>query len=141
MPGASRPTHTSSTSCQRFSANSTVNNSQEFILPTIPERAIEFHLHFMSIKSSGKNLVDDFAMVEFEAFAAGEFELAGVQAQAAQDCCVDVGHVMTVLDGVETQFVRHTMLDAALNAGAGERRAKALRMMIAPGAFGPGRST
>ena|SRR2546425_6669314 len=91
--------------------------------------------------ASGKNRLDDFAVVEFEAFAAREFEFAGVQAQAAQDCCVDVGHVMTVLDGVETQFVRDTMLDAALDAGAGEPCAKTSRMMIAPSAFGPGRTT
>src|SRR5207247_1403514 len=93
------------------------------------------------MNASGKNRLDHFAVVEFEAFAAWEFEFAGVQAQATQDCCVDIGHVMTVLDGVETQFVRHAMLDAPSNAGAGEPRAKGLRMMIAPGAFGPGRTT
>ena len=76
------------------------------------------------MNASGKNRLDHFAVVEFEAFAAREFEFAGVQAQAAQDCCVDVGHVMTVLDGVETQFVRDTLLDAALDAGAGEPRAR-----------------
>src|SRR5436853_3441991 len=66
--------------------------------------------------TSGKNLLDDFAMVEFEAFAARQFEFAGVQAQAAHNGCVDISHVMPVLDGVETQFVRHAALDAAPNA-------------------------
>src|SRR5207247_1470436 len=51
------------------------------------------------------------------------------------------GHVMAVLDGVETQFVRDTVLNPAPDAGAGEPRAKPLRMMIASAAFGPGRTT
>src|SRR6266567_9621688 len=90
---------------------------------------------------SGKNLLDHFAVVEFEAFAARDFELAGVQSQATQDGCVDIGHIMTVLNGVETQFVRHAVLDAAPHARAGEPRAKGLRMMIAPGAFRSWRTT
>ena len=77
-------------------------------------------------------------MVQFEAFAAGEFKLVRVQTQAAHDGCVNVGDVMSVLDRVEAQFVRKAVLNAAPDTGAGEPRAKRLRMMIAPGAFGPG---
>ena len=76
--------------------------------------------------SSRRLLADQFALSErqlqavlaahLEAFAARQFEFAGVQAQAAHNGCVDISHVMPVLDGVETQFVRHAALDAAPNA-------------------------
>ena len=52
---------------------------------------------------------------------------------------MNIGHVMAVLDGVETQFIRDTVLDTAPDAGTGEPGAKGLRMVVASGAFGPGR--
>ena len=40
-------------------------------------------------------------MINVETFAAGNFELAGVEAELMQDRGMDVGDVVPVLDGVE----------------------------------------
>ena len=90
---------------------------------------------FIVAEGSGENLADWFAVVHVEAFAAGDFQAARVEAELMQHRGVDVGDVMAILDGVKAQFVGDTVLHAALDATAGEPGAEALWMMIAPGAF------
>ena len=55
-------------------------------------------------KTSCDDFVDGFAMVNIMTFAAGDFEFAGTEAELLQDRGVDVGDVVTILDGVETDF-------------------------------------
>ena len=43
-------------------------------------------------------------MVDILTFAAGDFEFAGTEAELLQDLGVDVGDVVTILDGVEIDF-------------------------------------
>ena len=45
-------------------------------------------------------------MVDVEALAAGDFQLAGVEAELLEDRGMNVGHIVPVLDRVETDFVR-----------------------------------
>ena len=54
---------------------------------------------------------------------------------------MDIGDVVAILDGVETEFIRGAVHDAAFYSAAGEPRAKSLRMMIASGALGAGRAS
>ena len=79
-------------------------------------------------------------MVDFEAFAGGEFELVGVEAELVQDGGVDVGDVMAVFNGMEAEFVGGAVDDAGFDAAAGEPCAEALGMMVAAGAFGARRA-
>src|SRR3954447_21549149 len=55
---------------------------------------------------------------------------------------VNVSHVVRILDGMEADFVGGAVLDAALNAAAGEEGAEAPGMVVAAGfvagAFGAG---
>ena len=71
-------------------------------------------------------------MVHLESLAAGDLQFVRVEAELVQRSRVDVGDVVAVLDSVETQLVRGSVLDAGLDAAAREPRAEALRMMVAP---------
>ena len=55
-------------------------------------------------KTSCDDFVEGFAMVEILTFAAGDFEFAGTEAELPQDRGVDVGDIVTILNGVETDF-------------------------------------
>ena len=45
-------------------------------------------------------------MFHFEAFAAGDFQAAGIEAELVQHGGVDVGDVVAVLDGVRSRARR-----------------------------------
>src|SRR5438045_9745733 len=83
------------------------------------------------IPASRDDLPDRFAAVHVEALAAGDLELARVEAELVQDGRVNVGDVVWILDGVEADLVSRAVLDAALDAAAGEEGAEAVRMVIA----------
>ena len=65
------------------------------------------------------------AEIDFEAFAAGDFQAAVVEAEEIEDGGVDVGDVMAVFDGVETELVGDAVRDSAFDAAAGEPCAEA----------------
>src|SRR5581483_5382093 len=48
---------------------------------------------------------------------------------------MNIGHVMTVLDGVKPEFVRPAVNDPALKTSAGHPHTEAIRMMIAAAAL------
>jgi len=48
---------------------------------------------------SGDDFADDLAVFHFEAFAAGDFEAARVEAELVQNRGVDIGDIVAVLDG------------------------------------------
>ena len=48
-----------------------------------------------------ENFMDRFAVVDFEAFVAGDFELSGIEAELMENGRMDVRDIMSVLDGVE----------------------------------------
>ena len=54
---------------------------------------------------SGEDRLDRLAVVDVEAFPAGDLELPGVEAELLEDGGVDVGDVVAVLDGVEADLV------------------------------------
>ena len=79
--------------------------------------------------------MDRFAVIHIEAFAGGEFEAAGIEAELVQDGGMDVGDVMAIFNGVEAEFVGDAVLHAAFDSGARQPCAEALRMMIPARSF------
>ena len=74
-------------------------------------------------------------MFDIEAFASRDLEAAGIEAEELEDRGVDVGNIMTILDGVETQLVGGTVDDAPLDSAAGQPHGEAVVMVVA--AVGP----
>ena len=64
-------------------------------------------------------------------FWPGNLEPAGIEAKLVQQSRVDIGHVMTILDGVEAELVGRAMDDAPLDPAAGHPGREAERMMVA----------
>jgi len=85
---------------------------------------------------AGQNLMDHFAVVDGEALAVGELEAVGIESEEVEDGGVDIGDVVGMLDGVETDFIGGAVGGAAADAGAGEPGAEAGRVVIASVAFG-----
>src|SRR6185436_19490062 len=81
-----------------------------------------------------------FAMIHFEAFAAGIFEFVRIQPKLMKDCGMDVRDVVPVFNGMEPKLVRNAMGGATFDAAAGEPCAEALRMMVTSAAFRPRRT-
>ena len=82
-------------------------------------------------RASGDDLPDRFAEIDFQPLVAWNFEPARVEAELVQERGVDVGHVMTIFDGVEADLVGRAMDDAALDPAAGHPDREAERMMVA----------
>src|ERR1051325_10262313 len=80
---------------------------------------------------STENRADHFAMIDLQPFATRDLQFAGIQAKLTQDRGVDVGDVMAILHGGETQFIGHAMLRTALDPPARQPRTEALRVMVA----------
>src|SRR5262245_61487358 len=70
-------------------------------------------------------------VVDVEALAAGDFELARVEPELVQDGGVDVGHVMSVLDRVEPDLVGHSVNDPALDPAAGQPHTEPVDVVVA----------
>ena len=70
-------------------------------------------------------------MVDGEAFAAGDLELVGIEAELFENRGVDVGDVVAILDGVEAELVGGAVDDAPLDAAAGHPHRKREGMVVA----------
>ena len=86
-------------------------------------------------EASGENFCDHFPVIDIQPLAAGDFEAVAVQAELVQYRRVDVGDVVAIFDGVETQFIGRAVGDAAFDAAAGEESGEALGVVVAAGAF------
>src|SRR5262249_55309016 len=64
------------------------------------------------------DLPNRLALVDLQAFAAGDFELARVEPEKLDDGGVHVGHIVAIFDSVETDFVGGSVDDATLDAAA-----------------------
>src|SRR5215469_900799 len=93
----------------------------EFMEIRLPQEANE---------CSRDDRVDRFAVVDVEAFAAGNFELARVETEELEDCGVDVGHVVPFFNGVETNLVGGAVYNTAFDATASHPHREAVRMMV-----------
>ena len=82
---------------------------------------------------SGTDPFDDVPLIDVEALAAGDNELAAVEAEAVQDRGVDVGDVVRMFDGVEAEFVGRAMDGARLDPRASEPDCEAVRVVVAAG--------
>ena len=79
---------------------------------------------------SGERFADDFATHARQALVEPLVEVGEpgvVEAHQMQDCCVQVGNMPWVLDGLEAQLVRRADRLAALHAGTGVSRPDGLR--------------
>ena len=97
------------------------------------ERALRLKEHYgwAWTRTSRNDFLDRLAMVDVEAFAAGDFQAAGIEPELLQDRGVDVGDVVAILDGVEADFVGRAMHDAALESAAGHPDGEAEDVMVA----------
>ena len=77
------------------------------------------------------NIANRLANVDLEPFLAGNFEPAWIEAKLVQDGRVNIGHVMTVFDGVEAQLIGRAMGDAPLEPAPCHPDREANRIVIA----------
>ena len=75
--------------------------------------------------------VDGIAEVDFESLVSWHFQLSGIESQLVQYGGMDVGDVVSVFHRVESQLVRRTVSDAALQSATCHPNGKTVRMMIA----------
>ena len=74
-------------------------------------------------------------MVDVQAFAAGDLEAAGVEAELVQEGRVDVGDVVAVFGSVEADLVGGSVHDALAQSAAGHPDAESEDVVVA--AVGP----
>lgn len=80
---------------------------------------------------------DGFSVIDFEAFAAWDFEFSGIEAELVEDGGVEIGDIVRGIDGVEADFVGGAVGDACFEAAAGHPDGEAVDMVIAAiGALG-----
>ena len=82
--------------------------------------------------------VNHFAMVHFQALAAGVFQLPRIKPKLVKSRGMNIRHVMPIFNGMEAEFIRHAVRKPTFNASAGHPGAKSLRVVVSSGAFGPG---
>ena len=70
-------------------------------------------------------------MVDVESLPAGDFEASGVEAELMQDRGVDVGDVVSVLDGVEPDLVGRAVDKPTLDPAARHPDGEAVDVMVA----------
>src|SRR5579883_1473872 len=88
---------------------------------------------------SGDDFPDRPAVVDLQPLAAGDLELARIEAELVQDGGVDVGDVVAILDGVEADLVGRALHDTSLDPAAGQPGAETLRVVVAAIRLGAGR--
>src|SRR6185436_13785081 len=79
---------------------------------------------------SRNDLIDRIAVIDFKAFATRYLEFPRVEAQLLENCGMDVGDIVTLLDGVKSDFVGRPVRDAALDAATCHPNGESIRMMI-----------
>src|SRR5205807_532263 len=77
-----------------------------------------------------KDFPNRFPVVQFDALAAGYVQAFWVDSELVQQGRVDVGDVVTVLDGVKTDLVRSAVNHTGLDSAAGHPNGKSERMMV-----------
>lgn len=71
------------------------------------------------------------SVVDFQPFAARNFESAGIEPQLMEDCRVNVGHIMPVFNRMEANFVGGSVDDAPFDPSARHPYRESINMMIA----------
>ncbi len=84
----------------------------------------------MAIPCKCEDRIHWFAVIDLQSLAAGECEFAWVKAEQVQDGRVQVGDVVPVFDGVESESVGGTVDDALLDSAAGKPDGEPVRMVI-----------
>ena len=84
---------------------------------------------------SCEDLLYRHAEVYFQPFLARDFKLAGIESELVQHGGMNVCDVMTILYGMESQFVSGSVSNAALDPTASHPGRKAERMVVATAVF------
>ena len=80
---------------------------------------------------SRDDLLDRFTKVDFQSLLPGNLQPPRIEAKLVQQRGMDVGHVVTIFDGVETKLVGCAVYHAPLDPTAGHPRREAERMVVA----------
>lgn len=85
--------------------------------------------------------IDGFAVIDIQTLAPWDLQFAGIQAQLLENRRMDIGDVVPVFDGVESDFVGGTMHDPPSYASASHPDGKTIDVMVSPigplGSWGP----
>src|SRR6266404_502271 len=76
------------------------------------------------------------SVVDFQTLPAWNLQTTRIQPQKLQHRGMKVGHVMRLLDGMETQFVSSSVNGSTTDAGPCKPDREAVRMMISAGGGG-----
>ena len=61
----------------------------------------------------------------------GNFKMVGVETHLMQERCVQIGHVVRMLHGMEPQFISGPVHEASFDSSSGHPDAESVGMMIA----------
>ena len=78
-----------------------------------------------------EDLLDRVAVIDLETLSAGDFKPARIETELLHHGRVDVGHVVAVLDGVESEFIGGTDDGAFAHAATGEQHGHGIDVMAA----------
>ena len=69
-------------------------------------------------KALRENFKNRFAVVDVQPFSTRDLKLVRIETKLFEDGGVDVGHVVPVLNGVETDLISRPVYDSTLNSAA-----------------------
>ena len=69
-------------------------------------------------QNSSNDFHDRLAMVDLKSFATGNLKLAGVKTKLPEDRRMNISHVVSVLDGMEADFIGRAVSDATFDSAA-----------------------
>src|SRR5262245_28440763 len=84
--------------------------------PWDPRREACLSVRPIRSQGSGQDGADRPAVLDLQALPPGDLQAAGVEAEEMEDRGVDVGDVVTILDGVKAQLVGGAVDDTAPDA-------------------------
>src|SRR5437660_856256 len=83
------------------------------------------------LPASRHDLADRLAVVDVQPLAAGDLQLAAVEAEEVEDRGVEVGDIVAILLGMEADRVGGAVDDAPLEAAAGHPGREAVDVVVA----------
>src|SRR4051812_4890688 len=88
-------------------------------------RAFSFGIH-----ASRNDLHDRLTMIDLKPLPSRHLQAVRIQSKLVEHRGMKIGHVMRILDGMETNFVGGAVCDATLDPAARQEAAEGVRMMI-----------
>ena len=108
------------------SNNAEGNCQQESKLPRF-----QFNPRCTWLAESSDDFVNRMTVVDFQPLSAWDFQTPSIEAQLLHHGRVDVGDVVSILDGVEAEFISGSVDGSAFDPAAGHPDRKAKVVMVA----------